>query len=259
MVYSRKPHGIGRRFIGSGNAWVGDGSYRGWQVSCGGCGAIKVISTHQDGGHMPPEILVKKFTAAGWQLTKRPDINPDFCPACVERRKQERRDRRAHFHPPPDTPPPAPHTLAPALAAQLAAPPPPSSPSPLHESIVDVLSYVLPTDTANECAERILTLLPLDHNYHRGSHIDRMPTEANAPAPSPPLELQHEHEAPPPLPPSPPPGEDVPAQPRQVPHQPPSPMGSDGEPAPSEDEVDDYDPSTQQTWLDQVHAALFKK
>jgi len=91
MLHSRIRNAQHKRFVGNGNAWVGDGHYRGWKLECG-CGAVKIFSSHNAGGQMPPKVFVQKFTLAGWFVGDRPEY--DLCPECFEFcRAQEKRER----------------------------------------------------------------------------------------------------------------------------------------------------------------------
>lgn len=74
------------RFVGSGNAWIGDGPrrYRGWQLKCAGCGAdSRIISSHKTNS-LPPEVVLRKLTQAGWQVGTKP--TKDKCPECQKLR-----------------------------------------------------------------------------------------------------------------------------------------------------------------------------
>src|ERR1700758_4052230 len=72
------------RFVGSGNTWVADGHYRGWKVVCVRCGAVKVITGH-NGNSLPPHIILKKLTQAGWYIGRKAD--DDVCGTCRCKRK----------------------------------------------------------------------------------------------------------------------------------------------------------------------------
>jgi hypothetical protein len=80
------------RFVGSGNVWVANGTYRGWQVACRQCGVTKTITgRHRDS--LPPNIILKKLVQAGWYIGNKPE--DDVCGGC--RRKAA---RKANGHAP---------------------------------------------------------------------------------------------------------------------------------------------------------------
>ena len=88
------------RFVGNGNTWVGDGHYRGWKIVCSRCDAVKVMSGH-NGSSMPPSLILKRYTQAGWVIGTRPEY--DLCDGC---RKKPASKRSTPASMPKKTPPP---------------------------------------------------------------------------------------------------------------------------------------------------------
>lgn len=103
---------IEQRFIGPGNAWMGDNSYRGWQVRCHRCGMTKTVGSKNK--RLPPDFIIKALRRDGWQVSTRE--TGDVCPECDRRHrdKPEREVVKANddvesvFRPPPPrvVPPP---------------------------------------------------------------------------------------------------------------------------------------------------------
>ena len=71
------------RFVGNGNVWVADGRYRGWEVICCRCGAVKTVTSHH-GTSLPPNVIVKKLLQSGWYLGRKPE--EDVCKGCRSRK-----------------------------------------------------------------------------------------------------------------------------------------------------------------------------
>jgi hypothetical protein len=88
------------RFVGNGNTWVGDGHYRGWKIVCSRCDDVKVMSGH-NGSSMPPSLILKRYTQAGWVIGTRPEY--DLCDGC---RKKPASKRSTPASMPKKTPPP---------------------------------------------------------------------------------------------------------------------------------------------------------
>lgn len=67
------------RFIGPGNIIGADGHRtKGWQVKCSRCGKIKVVGSSIR--PLPPEIVIKKLTQAGWFIKGKEQ--DDLCDVC---------------------------------------------------------------------------------------------------------------------------------------------------------------------------------
>lgn len=71
------------RFIGTGNIFAGGRRVHGWAVKCSECGQTKSVGA---GGSklLPPEIVIKKLTQAGWIIGNKPSA--DVCDACQRKR-----------------------------------------------------------------------------------------------------------------------------------------------------------------------------
>jgi hypothetical protein len=96
------------RFIGHGNFTQGEGHCRinAWRLTCSQCHDIKVIAMPH--GDLPPNLLIKKFHQAGWNVGKK-SIG-DLCGACQKRKLV------VVASPVPPPPPPAKPTTAPPLS-----------------------------------------------------------------------------------------------------------------------------------------------
>jgi hypothetical protein len=102
------------RFIGHGNFTQGDGHCRinAWRLICSRCQDIKVIAMPH--GDLPPNLLIKKFNQAGWNVGKR--AKHDLCSVCQKKKPTPQAPApQARPAPPPPPPPPAPPPV-PALA-----------------------------------------------------------------------------------------------------------------------------------------------
>jgi hypothetical protein len=94
------------RFIGHGNFTQGEGHCRinAWRLTCSQCHDIKVIAMPH--GDLPPNLLIKKFHQAGWNVGKR--AVADLCGACQKKLKQGQAvaiPAPTIAVPPPDKPP----------------------------------------------------------------------------------------------------------------------------------------------------------
>jgi hypothetical protein len=74
---SHRPREV--RFLGHGNVFTSEGRAHAWRLHCSRCGATKDVSS-AGGKSMPPEIIIKKFTQAGWIVGNKP--TGDVCAEC---------------------------------------------------------------------------------------------------------------------------------------------------------------------------------
>jgi hypothetical protein len=86
----------GNRFEGYGNVLVGgEGTLRGWQLTCSGCNEKSPV-IYRRGPSYPPKVLYQMFRTRGWKLTGDPGA--DLCFEC-QRKKHEKaeKDRKTYI------------------------------------------------------------------------------------------------------------------------------------------------------------------
>jgi hypothetical protein len=82
----------GGRFEGYGNVAVGgEGTIRGWQLTCSGCNAKSSV-IYRRGPSFPPKILYQMFREKYWKLNGDPGA--DMCPLCVEKKRERGKEER---------------------------------------------------------------------------------------------------------------------------------------------------------------------